>query len=366
MTGAADGGRMRSFAGGGGKALPVAPLLVTVLGGSSWMLFATVLLGSPLVAARIAWRALFVFEGAAGGGNTACLALLLAYLAWFAYDFDTPFNGRPGRSPVRKAVVNYIFGPSFWWARRYFDAAIICDYDGDAVSACLGGDVLRPAILACHPHGVWPCGALSNFGLLPMALPLGGGALQETAPVSLLTLDLQFYIPFWREVCIALGLASASRASFGRLLAAAQPAAILVGGIREALDAQPGTVVLTIRERRSLFRYAVAHSAAVFPVFTFGETETLAQLSTPLLRRLQMASLGALRFALPLFYAPTAALIVPKQVPLTTVIGAPLVGRPGEAPEALQERYIASLCDLYARHAERYSLPGARATLVIR
>ena len=67
----------------------------------------------------------------------------------------------------------------------------------------------------------------------------------------LLTLTSNFRIPLYRDVLLALGICSVSKASCSNILkkGAGQAITIVVGGAAESLSAHPGTADLTLRKR---------------------------------------------------------------------------------------------------------------------
>jgi len=67
----------------------------------------------------------------------------------------------------------------------------------------------------------------------------------------LLTLASNFKIPFYRDLLMAMGIYSVSKASCSNILKAGPGSSItiVVGGATESLSAHPGTVNLTLRKR---------------------------------------------------------------------------------------------------------------------
>ena len=83
----------------------------------------------------------------------------------------------------------------------------------------------------------------------------------------LLTLTSNFRIPLYRDVLLALGICSVSKASCSNILkkGAGQAITIVVGGAAESLSAHPGTADLTLRKRYVLF--AIFMSACALTKF---------------------------------------------------------------------------------------------------
>lgn len=66
-----------------------------------------------------------------------------------------------------------------------------------------------------------------------------------------MTLTNNFKVPFYRDILMALGIYSVSKASCSNILKAGPGSSItiVVGGAAESLSARPGTVNLTLRKR---------------------------------------------------------------------------------------------------------------------
>jgi len=206
----------------------------------------------------------------------------------------------------------------------------------------------KPVMLCCHPHGIWSLALLSNFVFT-------GGTRLVNGAVHVLTLDAQFHVPFWRDFCLAMGMASVSRRSIKNLLDRRKDVAIVLGGARESLDAQPGIMELSVRNRRGFFRIALQEGAAILPVLSFGELDLFRQIRHPLLRRIQERLMKIFSFALPLYWGRMG--ILPDPVQLTSVVGPPLLIEQAHAHPSreeiarLQEQYIERIVDLHMRYS---------------
>lgn len=312
-----------------------------VAGGLSWLLFPLLSTTSVVLSLFCIYRALAWNNDLSSWGYRLVVG---SYSAWLWWDWSTPYSGRSRRS---KHLVR-LLRPLLDAAIAYFSPQLIADFDHDAVESQLAN---HPVAFCCHPHGILSLGILSNFGLT-------GGTLFFKKPVNVLTLNVQFYVPIWREFCIALGCSSVSRENVESMLQNKEDFLIVLGGARESLDAHPGCMTLTIRPRTGFFRLALKHQAAVFPTLTFGELDLYRQIRSPLLRHIQHRLLRLMSVALPLFYAKYW--LIPEPRPLVTVVGKPvIVEQRIEHPSrddvaALQERYIAALADLHKKHAHKY------------
>ncbi|KAL5345535.1 diacylglycerol O-acyltransferase 1 [Pseudogymnoascus australis] len=168
----------------------------------------------------------------------------------------------------------------------------------------------RKYIFGYHPHGIISHGAFAAFA----TEALGFAQLFPGITNSLLTLDSNFRIPFYREYILALGLASVSRQSCENLLSKGgvngegmgRAITIVVGGARESLDARPGTMRLVLARRYGFVKMALRTGADLVPVLGFGENELYDQFSVenrPWIRRGQDLLKRTLGWTLPLFHA---------------------------------------------------------------
>ena len=180
--------------------------------------------------------------------------LFLFYVAWyFVLDRDacekgTRFLGWTRRLP-------------FWrLAAGYFPVRLHKSADLDPS---------KNYIFGYHPHGVISVGALLTFA----SEATGFANAFPGIDVRLLTLSVNFFFPFTREVLMALGINSVTRSSVEKNLlrvkssAAKKPrgnaVVIVVGGANEAMDAHPGTAILTLAKRKGFVRLALKTGADV-------------------------------------------------------------------------------------------------------
>ena len=161
-----------------------------------------------------------------------------------------------------------------------------------------------------------------------------------------------------------MGFVDASRASLAALLASGRSAVVVVGGAAEALISAPGTSDLVLRRRRGFIRLALETGAALVPCYTFGENDLWDPVFAATWLRLQRALLRATGFVVPLVRGRGVFQydvgLLPRRVPLHTVMGAPLAVRrtaqPSDAQvDALHARYTAALEALYEEHRAIYA-----------
>jgi hypothetical protein len=221
----------------------------------------------------------------------------------------------------------------------------------------------RKYIFGYHPHGIISHGAFAAFA----TEALGFAQLFPGITNSLLTLDSNFRIPFYREYILALGLASVSRQSCENILSRGgvngegmgRAITIVVGGARESLDARPGTLRLVLKRRYGFIKMALRTGADLVPVLGFGENELYDQFSVenrPWIRRGQDLLKRTLGWTLPLFHARGVfnydVGLVPYRRAVNVVVGRPIEVRQNRMPsveevEELHERYCGELVRLW-------------------
>ena len=124
--------------------------------------------------------------------------------------------------------------------------------------------------------------------------------------VRLMTLRLNFFIPFFDLYLTFYGVCDASKESINAVFrqGTGKGVALVLGGAKESLDAHPGKVVLFLKNRKGFVKLALEHGAHLVPTFGFGENELYSQIANPegsLVRNLQEKLQQKLGFAIPLF-----------------------------------------------------------------
>eukprot|EP00117_Sycon_ciliatum_P027099 scpid67893/ scgid22093/ 2-acylglycerol O-acyltransferase 2; Acyl-CoA:monoacylglycerol acyltransferase 2; Diacylglycerol acyltransferase 2-like protein 5; Monoacylglycerol O-acyltransferase 1-like; Monoacylglycerol O-acyltransferase 2 len=293
------------------------------------------------------WFALVLFAL-----NPFFTPFVILYLFWvFHWDKQTPFNGgRPFRFMRRLAVWRYF--------RDYFPIALRSDNDN-------GLDASVPYVFGCHPHGVGSAGAVCNF----TTDVTGFDRLFPGVDVRLMTLDVQFDMPIWRDLLMAQGLCSVSKHSCLHCLEHGTSIAIVVGGAAEALDARPGCADLTLASRRGFVKLAMMSGASLVPTFSFGENDIYNQVPNPpgsRLRELQKRFTKTMGFSPPLFHGRgifnyTFGLM-PHRRPVTTIVGKPIAVEKAadlenldrEEVDRIWNQYVDGLRELFDAHKTEF------------
>ena len=230
-------------------------------------------------------------------------------------------------------------------------------------------DPERKYILGYHPHGIISHGAFAAFAT--EACNFAG--LFPGITNTLLTLDSNFRLPFYRDYALAMGLASVSRESCENILSkggfdnhgTGRAITIVVGGARESLDARPGVMRLILKRRRGFIKLAIRTGADLVPVIAFGENELYEQIRAeahPIVRRMQMFVKNVAGFTVPLFHARGVfnydVGLLPYRRGVDVLVGRPIevVKGRGEAEyvDELQGRYVAELKRLWEEGRERF------------
>lgn len=219
-----------------------------------------------------------------------------------------------------------------------------------------------------HPHGVWGIGCFLNF----LTTATGLDELFPGLDFRGATLEFNFRVPIFRELLLRLGAIAVSAKSIRNMLGRGPGSAVIIvpGGAAEALDARPGAHELTLKRRNGFFRIALQHGAHLVPVYSFGENELYEQLMPnrpgSMLRTIQEHTQRTLGFSTPYFLGAGSAGSgaapmnpVPRRHPIITVVGDPikcdLVDNPStEQIDALKERYIDALKEIFDRFADQY------------
>mmetsp|Transcript_9778 Transcript_9778/g.23229 ORF Transcript_9778/g.23229 Transcript_9778/m.23229 type:complete len:454 (+) Transcript_9778:1-1362(+) len=275
---------------------------------------------------------------------TAITMAFLCYVGWFLLlDSKAPKSGKRKFDVIRRRRQWYNFA-------RYFPISL---------SRTAELDPTKNYIFGYHPHGIISTGALCNFG----AEATGFSTLFPGIDLRLLTLAVNFYVPFLREYFLALGVNDVSRESCITNLRRGPGASIMivVGGAAEALEARPNEYDLTISTKRKGFvKIALQEGASMVPVFSFGEVDVFNQWANPegsKLRRFQKWSTSIFGISPPIVVGRALKSgvlkrwfgwnwgIMPLRMPVHSVVGAP-IDCPKIAPDA-DEKTLSEAIDKY-------------------
>jgi 2-acylglycerol O-acyltransferase 2 len=137
---------------------------------------------------------------------------------------------------------------------------------------------------------------------------------------------------------------------------------LLVGGVREILDVQPGIYKLFLKNRKGFVRLALETGASLVPVFAFNEVEMYnQQIFEPgsRIKRLQLFFLKHMRMTFFIISGCGPCGWIPMQTEITTVVGDPIdvVKNPSptvEEVDELHQKFIKALENLFEGHKSKY------------
>ncbi|EAW11784.1 diacylglycerol acyltransferase type 2A [Aspergillus clavatus NRRL 1] len=222
----------------------------------------------------------------------------------------------------------------------------------------------RKYIFGYHPHGIISHGAFAAFA----TEALGFSSLFPGITNTLLTLDSNFRIPFYREYALAMGLASVSRDSCENILSKGgtdgegmgRAITIVVGGARESLDALPHTLRLVLKRRKGFIKLAIRTGADLVPVLAFGENDLYDQVRSdrhPIIHKFQMLIKHTMGFTIPLFHARGVfnydVGLMPYRRPLNIVVGRPIQVIQQQNRDQIDDEYIEELHSKYIEELKR-------------
>lgn len=190
--------------------------------------------------------------------------LIALYLLWI-FVIDRNIGERGGR-------------PSDYF-RNFFLWKHFADYfpTNSVLTAPIELDPNKNYMFVSFPHGILCIGATIDFRTTR-------GGFQKLFPhheTSSITLPFNFYIPFYRDLILAMGSCSSSKESIDYLLGypkGGKAIGIAPGGASEAHYSQPGGIYkLVLKKRKGFIKLAVRHGTPIIPLFSFGEIDLFEQ-----------------------------------------------------------------------------------------
>ena len=113
----------------------------------------------------------------------------------------------------------------------------------------------------------------------PYFRPTGFQSLFPGIRIHICTLNINFWIPFWREILLNRGFVSADKKTICHILNqdTKNAVAVVVGGAKESLYAYPGKNTLVLKRRKGFAKIALETGASLVPVYAFGENNMYRQ-----------------------------------------------------------------------------------------
>lgn len=248
------------------------------------------------------------------------------------------------------------------WARAFLkysiDSALRYSRMNFIVDDPQGTSVKQPYIVAFEPHSALPLAMAGVFteysGLLPPAL----------ANIKVLASSALFFVPGLRHMWHWLGMRPVSRKVMSSILTTGGSVALCPGGVKECLHMKHGEEALYLSRRTGFIKMAMQHRAAVVPAFAFGQTDMYSWIKPepPYVPERVVAALARWIGYLPLVMYGAWGTPMPRPVPLTVVLGTPLVVPHVEHPtlEQVQEQlqfFIQSMEALVSKHKASAGYP---------
>mmetsp|Transcript_15470 Transcript_15470/g.46692 ORF Transcript_15470/g.46692 Transcript_15470/m.46692 type:complete len:324 (-) Transcript_15470:1904-2875(-) len=215
-------------------------------------------------------------------------------------------------------------------------------------------------IFAAHPHGIF----CSSLFLAFSTESLGFSKIFPGLSVHFLTLPGHFKNPFVRDWILLHGMLDTSRATCQRIVGkgSGRCIAMAVGGARESLFVEPGTMNIILDRRMGFVRLAVETGASLVPVICFGENDLFdAEVvgADTFMGRFQKWGLKNVGIT-----SPNFSWLGPHRVPVNVVCGAPIKVEKFAGDIATAEgaalvakthaTYKQALLDLYQANKDKY------------
>lgn len=251
------------------------------------------------------------------------------------------------------------------WLRQLTVWTWMKDYFPVSLEVPTPVDPTKKYIFGYHPHGIIGVGCFVNFAT--EANNVSG--LLKGIDIRPLTLNMNFRIPFWGHFLSLLGVCDAGRTSIVNVLKKGPGNAVLLvlGGAKEALDAHPGVMDLTLKDRYGFVKLALEEGASLIPIISFGENEIYDQVDNPkgsTLRWIQDTMQRVLGFSVPLVRGRGVFTysfgLLPHRVAIRTVVGpavdVPHVPQPSkETIREYHQKYMDAVIKLFEEWKDSYT-----------
>lgn len=284
-----------------------------------------------LVSSYLLWPLAFVALLYALPAKVRVVAVALYATTFF--DGSERRTGRPSRA-VRLST---------WWQNswRYLDMKMV---------RTVPLEPNKQYIFGWSPHGILLLSRISYYaGIFETLFPGVECRVLAASPM--------FYVPFVRDICLALNAVDASRRSAMNVLKAGLSLMLYPGGSREIFttDAtKPDQLYLS--GRKGFIALALTHGCDLVPTYVFNEKNSYKRKLVPPAVRTWF--LQHLKIPLIVFYGRFLTLLPFRQRNgLLIVVGAPLPVERMDSPtqeqiDALHAKYVAAVRELYNKWRE--------------
>ncbi|XP_065213887.1 2-acylglycerol O-acyltransferase 2-like [Planococcus citri] len=282
--------------------------------------------------------------------------LPVLYFSWIFLDRNTPLRG--GRK------LKWLRNSRIWnYYRDYFPVRLVKTAD-------LAAD--KNYVFCVYPHGVASVASLLNF----QSNATHFDDLYPGIDPYLVVLNVNYRIPFTKDIWLALGAIGAAEESILYCLNGkpGTSCVIMPGGAKEALLSSPGDCKCVLKNRKGFVRVAMKSGAALVPVFSFGENDVFEQLSGPWVLWLQEQLRSIIGIAPCIIkgrgFFQYSFGVLPQRRPVTSVVGAPIHVPKTQNPsqelvDEYHQKYVDALVALFEQYKAKYHVNGDRAKLLI-
>ncbi|EAN99252.1 diacylglycerol acyltransferase, putative [Trypanosoma cruzi] len=216
-----------------------------------------------------------------------------------------------------------------------------------------------------HPHGIFPGTALWVPNT-PQWEEIVGKNTENFLSVH--CADVIFAVPMLRDFVLALGCLTVARRGIESSLLQGNSVLVVTGGQAEMLCSKfSDTEMHFVTHHSGFVRVAMTHRVPLVPILSFSENNLLSNVCFPRMQRYTVSKVGFPFPTVPYgkFYLP-----LPNKLPITIVVGRPILPEPGmdcpENPEHVQryqQRYFKSLEVLFFKYRAKAGYPNM--TLVL-
>ena len=155
-----------------------------------------------------------------------------------------------------------------------------------------------------------------------------------------------------------MGYIDASRSVCDKALHEGQSLFICIGGEEESMYTQQGQDLVVLNKRKGFVRLALAHGAALVPIFGVGNTDTYRTYPFMLQQRLWLQKKAGI--ALPIFHGRWLTTL-PYPVPMKILVGKPIMTPTpkvkGERPDhkvvdEYHAKYVSALKEMHSKYVQ--------------
>ncbi|RNF02615.1 putative diacylglycerol acyltransferase [Trypanosoma rangeli] len=214
-------------------------------------------------------------------------------------------------------------------------------------------------LFSFHPHGVFPGTVMWATNTRQWAKAVGCNTENF---LSVHCADVLFAVPMMRDFVLSMGGMTVARRGIECSLLQGNSVVVVTGGQAEMLYSKYSRKEMHLVTHHSGFvRMAMTHRVPLVPIISFAENNVLSNVSCLALQRYTTAKVG---FPFPTVPYGRWYLPLPNPLPLTVVVGKPILPEPGmDVPDNLehvqryQQRYFEHLEALFLKYRAKAGYP---------